>query len=90
MKTFGFGRAITELKKGKKLQRQNWNGPGQFVYYVPAASYPAMTDVAKSIADENGNVSYRAYLALKTAQGDVATWVPSISDLLAEDWIIVK
>jgi len=33
---------------------------------------------------------YRAYLALKTAQGDIATWAPSCSDALAEDWTIVE
>ncbi|WP_220271858.1 Thoeris anti-defense Tad2 family protein [Moraxella bovis] len=33
---------------------------------------------------------YRAYLALKTAQNDVATWTPSVSDTLAEDWVIVE
>lgn len=33
-------------------------------------------------------VPYRAYLALKTVDNDVATWVPSVSDILAEDWYI--
>ena len=83
-----FGEAIKKLKNGKPVQRKGWNGKGQFVYYVPAAKYPAMTEVAKLIA-ENGNVSYNAYLALKTVQGSVSTWVPSITDLFAEDWIVL-
>ena len=44
-----------------------------FVYYVPAASYPPATDIMKE-AFGGENVPYRAYLALKTAQNDVATW----------------
>lgn len=84
-----FGKALSYLKKGEKVARKGWNGKGQFVYYIPADRYPAKTEAAKSIADEDGKVNYRAYLALKTAQGDVATWVPSISDVLAEDWVVV-
>lgn len=29
------------------------------------------------------------HLTLKNVQGTFDTWVPSISDLLAEDWVIV-
>lgn len=88
--TFDFGETLHRLKKGKKVARLGWNGKGQFVYYIPADRYLAKTDIAKSIAAEDGKVDYRAYLALKTAQGDVATWVPSISDCLAEDWCEVE
>lgn len=85
-----FGQAIEAMKQGKKVARRGWNGKDQFAYYVPADRYVAMTQAAKSIADGDGRVSYRAYLALRTAQGDAATWVPSVSDCLAEDWEIVE
>ncbi|MGD2278333.1 DUF2829 domain-containing protein [Bacillus wiedmannii] len=84
-----FGQAIEAVKKSNKIARKGWNGKGMFVYYVPAASYPPATDIMKE-AFGGGNVPYRAYLALKTAQNDVATWSPSTSDALAEDWEIVK
>ena len=90
MELFDFGKALKSLKEGKKVSRKGWNGKGQFVYLVPANRYVAQTEAAKSIADEDGKVSYRAYLALRTAQGDVATWVPSISDCLADDWFEVQ
>jgi hypothetical protein len=35
-------------------------------------------------------VPYRAYIALKTAQEDIATWAPSGSDALAEDWCTIE
>ena len=85
-----FSKALEALKEGKKVARKGWNGKGQFVYYVPADRYVAKTEAAKKIADLDGKVNYRAYLALRTAQGDIATWVPSISDCLAEDWEIVE
>jgi hypothetical protein len=85
-----FGVAIEAAKNGKKVARIGWNGQGMFAYIVPAASYPAQTGVAKEFFGENELVPYRAYWALKTAQGDVATWAPSGSDSLAEDWVIVE
>lgn len=87
---FDFSLALAELKKGKKLTRLGWNGKGMFVYYVPAASYPAMTDVAKSIQDGEGKVKYNPYLALKTVQGTISCWIPSVMDLFAEDWMIME
>lgn len=88
LKLVDFGEAIRLLKDGEKLSRLGWNGSGMYAYYVPANSYPAVTDVAKKEFGE-GLVPYRAYLALKTAQNDIATWNPSTSDCLAEDWFVV-
>lgn len=85
-----FGSAIEALKQGYKVARSGWNGSGMFAYYVPEASYPAQTGVAKSHFGENAMVPYRAYLALKTAQEDIATWSPSTSDALAEDWMTIE
>lgn len=85
-----FGLAMEALKAGKRVARAGWNGAGQFVYLVQASSYPAQTGIAKAYFGADAMVPYRAYLALKTAQGDVATWVPSCSDALAEDWQIVE
>ena len=85
-----FGKAIKLLKKGEKVSRKGWNGSGMFVYYVPANSYPALTEIAKKEFGENALVPYKQYLALKTAQNDVETWNPSTSDCLAEDWFFVE
>jgi len=86
-KNLDFGQAIRAAKDGKAVTRSGWNGAGMYAYIVPAASYPAITEIAKK---EFGDmVPYRAYWALKTAQGDVATWHPSGSDSLAEDWEIL-
>lgn len=83
-----FGLAVEMAKKGHKIARTGWNGANMYAYIVPAASYPAKTDIAK--AEFGETVPYREYWALKTAQNDVATWAPSGSDSLAEDWIIIN
>lgn len=80
-----FSQALEAVKNGKKISRSGWNGKGMFVYYIPANSYPAQTDIAKAAFGET--VPYNAYLAIKTVQNTVNPWVASISDLLAEDWI---
>jgi hypothetical protein len=82
-----FGAAIEAAKQGKKVAREGWNGANMFAYVVPAANYPAQTEAAKSTFGDV--VPYRAYWALKTAQNDIATWAPSGSDSLAEDWVIL-
>ena len=85
-----FGDALAALKDGLVVFRKGWNGAGQFAYFVPPASYPAQTGVAKSFFGEGAMVPYGGYFALKTADGTVNTWVPSVSDLLAHDWAICR
>lgn len=84
----GIGWAVQQMRKGKKVARLGWNGSGMFAYIVPAATYKANTEAAQShFGDE---VPYREYMALKTAQNDVAAWTPSVSDVLATDWVLVR
>ena len=83
-----FGMAIEAAKRGYKVARKGWNGAGMFAYIVPAGIYPAQTTQIEGEFD-NDMVPYREYWALKTAQGDIATWAPSGSDSLANDWSIV-
>ena len=60
-----------------------------FLYYVPAASYPPSTSIAKDTFNGE-DVPYGAYIAMKTAQGNVVPWLASQTDVLAEDWVIVE
>lgn len=85
-----FGAALQALKAGKRVAREGWNGKGMFVYYVPANAYPARTGVAQAYFGEEALVPYAAYLALKGVDGVISTWVPSINDTLAEDWMVLE
>lgn len=84
---FDFGEAIRRLKDGQSVAREGWNGKDMFLYLVPANSYPPNTDAAKEAF--NGElVPYGAYIAMKTAQGNVVPWLASQTDMLEEDWMI--
>lgn len=85
-----FGTAIDAMKDKRKVARKGWNGKGMFLYYVPAGAYAPCTDIAKSIVNEDGLVEYGAYIAMKTAQGNVVPWLANQTDMLAEDWMIVE
>ena len=79
---------IEAIKNGKKARRECWSGD-KFLYYVPPASYPAMTDIAKSIADKDGKVLYKEYIAIRCKDGDVGFYTPTQCDILADDWEVV-
>lgn len=85
-----FGLAVDAMKLGLRVARSGWNGKGMFLYFVPAASYPARTGAAKRFFGADAMVPYRAYIAMKTVRGDVVTWAPTVSDALAEDWYILE
>jgi hypothetical protein len=87
-----FGLAIEAMKKGFKVGRAGWNGKGMFVYYVPAASYPAARNAMQTMVGifENDMVPYRDYLAMKTVDNQVVPWLASQTDMLANDWSIVQ
>lgn len=82
-----FGEALQSLKDGYKVQRQGWNGKGMYLYYVPAQSYPAVTEIARK--EFGDTVPYGAYIAMKTAQNNVVPWLASQTDILSEDWILI-
>lgn len=85
-----FGDALQALKAGKRVARAGWNGKGMFVYYVRAAAYLAQSEAAKTYFGENAYVPYAPYLALKGVDERVSPWVPSINDVLAEDWVVLE
>lgn len=81
------GFALEVLKNGGKVARRGWNGKGMYLYYVPENQYPAVTDIAREEFGEM--VPYGAYIAMKTAQGNIVPWLASQTDVLAEDWEVV-
>ncbi|MCE4121627.1 DUF2829 domain-containing protein [Prevotella copri] len=89
LSVMNFGNAISVLKSGYPVRRANWSG-NKFLYFVPSASYSAMTDIAKSIADEDGKVLYKPYIAIRCKDGCVGFYTPTQCDVLAEDWEVVE
>ena len=87
--TYDFGTALRFLGEGYKVARSGWNGKDMFLYYVPAASYHPCTDIAKE-AFGGADVPYGAYIAMKTAQGNVVPWLASQTDMLGDDWYTIE
>ena len=71
---YDFGYALNCMKAGKKVARKGWNGAGMYVKL--------------NLGDQKTKI--RPYYQLFTAQKDFASWAPSTSDSLSEDWVIVK
>lgn len=87
-----FGEAVAAMKLGERVARAGWNGKGMFLYYVPAASYPAQRNGLGTMVGRfpDDMVPYAAYIAMKTAQDNVVPWLASQTDILSEDWLIVR
>jgi len=84
-----FGQAIEALKIGKKVARKGWNGKNLFIFLVPGSTFKVNRPPLLGIYDEGTEIEYRPHIDIKTADGSIATWSPSGSDALAEDWEII-
>ena len=85
--TFGF--AIEALKKGLMVARAGWNGKGMFVFLVDGSTFNVNRKPLLGIFTEGTQVNYRPHIDIKNVDGSISTWVPSIGDVLAEDWSTV-
>ena len=88
-----FGQAIEAMKDGKKVQRSGWNGKGMYVCYKDGYpnGVPANESHAKTHNMEVGElVKYQPYLEMRTAQNMFVPWLASQSDMLSNDWEIIK
>ncbi|HBS6214488.1 TPA: DUF2829 domain-containing protein [Klebsiella pneumoniae] len=82
-----FSTALYALKQGKKIARAGWNGKEQFVYLVKGEKLASA--LGYGFGEYLGEPTFNDALVLKNSQNRLATWVPSIGDLMAEDWQIV-
>jgi hypothetical protein len=87
-----FGHALAELKSGRRVTRNGWNGKDMYIVlqagYLNGIPANAHTAAAFGIA-EGTEVIVRPYLAMWTADQQIVPWVASQSDLLAGDWATV-
>ena len=82
-----FGDAIKLLKEGKKLQREGWNGKGQYIELATCISYKNNDG---DIIDVFHNDIESKAIAFVGTSGKQLGWLASQADMLAEDWKIVK
>ena len=96
----GFGDAIEVLKQGGTVRRSGWNGKGLMVFkqvpaHIESDIIPKMQSLSQSAKDlilrSKGFIDYTSQcLIYNENNGRADSWVPSISDVFAEDWEIVE
>ena len=95
-----FGVAIEALKFGLAIRRKGWNGKGLFVVkqvpaHIESDVIPKMQSLPQSAKDlilkGKGFIDYTSQcLIYNESTGRADSWVPSVSDIFAEDWEIVE
>lgn len=96
---YNFGEAIHALKFGLAIRRTGWNGNGLMVFkqipaHIESDIIPKMQSLPQSVKDRimkgNGFVDYTNQCIIYNENtGRADSWVPSISDVFADDWEIV-
>ena len=98
MGNLSFGQAIEALKQGKRVARQGWNGKGMFVFKqvpanVPIQYVPNMQSLPQDVKDEfvkrGVALTYSNQMCIVKQDNTMDSWVPSSSDVFAEDWEII-
>ena len=95
-----FGGAIDLLKAGLAVRRKGWNGKGLFIVkQVPAQigadiipNMQSLPQSAKNIlmSRENPHIDYTNQMLIINPDGRADSWVPSSSDVFADDWEVVN
>lgn len=94
-----FGGAIDLLKAGLAVRRKGWNGKGLFVVkqvpsHITGDIIPNMQSLPQSaknilMSRENPHIDYTNQMLIINPNGRADSWVPSVSDVFAEDWEVV-
>lgn len=90
MKPSTFGEALTQLKQGRRLARLGWNGKDMFIYLVAGSKFAVNRAPLNEFYVQGTEVEYLPHIDMKYADGTLGVWVPSQTDVLAEDWVIVE
>jgi hypothetical protein len=86
-----FGWALQALKAGMKVFRMSWNAPGQYVVLQRGRleGVPVDEEAAELTGIPLGTIIvFRPFFLIHLADNTFASWVPSITDCLADDWMV--
>ena len=94
-----FGGAIDLLKAGLAVRRKGWNCKGLFIVkqvpsHITGDIIPNMQSLPQSaknilMSRENPHIDYTNQMLIVNPDGRADSWVPSVSDVFAEDWEVV-
>lgn len=96
---YDFGTAIKFLKAGGTIRRAGWSDKGLFVIkQIPAHIVDDGIQDIKSLPQsakiilmnrENPHIDYTNQILIVNSYGRADSWVPSSSDIFAEDWEVI-
>ena len=78
-----FSWALNQLKAGRKVYRQGWNGKGMWLVLLK-------TDPLYYFQQDTDKYAWQDFIAMKTADGTIVPWTPSQSCILSSDWTWVR
>ena len=100
VRSLAFGDAVELLKKGHALRRSGWNGKNLFVIkqvpaHIESDIIPKMQSLPQSAKDlilnGKGFIDYTSQCLIYNGNtGRADSWLPSISDVFADDWELVE
>ena len=100
VRPLAFGDAVKLLKRGHALRRSGWNGKNLFVIkqvpaHIESDIIPRMQSLPQSAKDlilnGKGFIDYTSQCLIYNGNtGRADSWVPSISDVFADDWELVE
>ncbi len=85
-----FGDALRVLKQGGLVQRIGWNGKGMFLFLVAGSMFNVSQAPLSDIYPMGTSITYCPHIDMKTATGEIVPWLASQTDVLANDWQIIK
>lgn len=88
-----FGQALEKVKAGEKIFRTGWNGRGMYVVFQKGYpdGIPCNHQTANAWGMQEGELfKCNPYLQIKNTDGSHSMWVPSIGDVLANDWDYIR
>lgn len=79
---FSFSKALELLKQGDKITRKGWNGKGVWLMLIPKSHW----ETTRGLEMLDG----LPWVGMKTVDDKFVPWLPSQTDLLADDWMIAQ
>lgn len=97
---FTFSEALERIKNGANMRRIGWNGHGMRVFLWKGEDPSKLHERSSHLNGIRSDlfnpqedrlfpqppIRMMPHFRLVTPDGHVSTWVPSVTDLLAEDW----
>ena len=83
-----FSGALHVVRNGGRACRADWMAPS-FIFLVPGSRFTVDREPLLAILGAGTEVDYHGHIDIKLADGQIATWVATQDDLLADDWMLV-